>query len=76
MPGVVTSRIPIPAPAGRVWSSPTSAASTSGAVANQAPVSARPVAVDLAQAQAARSDWQFIPESGKTFTDAGSRMCR
>ena len=43
-----------------------------GAVASQAPVSVRPEAVVSARAQAACSDWQFIPESGKTFADAGS----
>jgi hypothetical protein len=44
----------------------------SGVVASQAPVSVRPAAVVSARTQAARSAWQFNPESGKTFTDAGS----
>jgi hypothetical protein len=75
MSDVVTSRIPILVPAGPVWSSLISVALMSGVVASQAPVSAKPAAVVSARTQAARSAWQFIPESGKPFTDAGSGTC-
>jgi len=55
---------------------PISVALMSGAVLNQARVSAKPAAVVSARVQAARSDYQFIPESGKSFIGAGSRTCR